>query len=110
VTRIPLGCRLGPDGGAARVDEWRVFGARWVTGRRPDADTVTLRLADDARALTEAVDLAQREKACCGHFTFRLLVEADAVWLEVTGPGAHAFAALGGPDPEAPGPLEGSAA
>jgi len=30
-----------------------------------------------------ATDLAQREKACCAFFEFRLLILASAVWLEV---------------------------
>jgi hypothetical protein len=36
--------------------------------------------------LEAAVDLARREKACCGFFGFAIEVEAHASWLSITVP------------------------
>ena len=36
--------------------------------------------------LAAAVDLAQREKACCDFFEFSIGIEADALWLSVRVP------------------------
>jgi len=33
-----------------------------------------------------AVDLAQREKACCDFFEFAIGIEADALWMSVRVP------------------------
>jgi hypothetical protein len=36
--------------------------------------------------LAAAVDLAQREKACCDFFEFAIAIESDALWLSVRVP------------------------
>jgi len=36
--------------------------------------------------LAAAVDLAQREKACCDFFEFAIVIESDALWLSVRVP------------------------
>jgi hypothetical protein len=57
-------------------------------------------LAEVARGgVADAVHLAQREKACCPFFEFRLELEADRILLriEVPADGADALDALVGP-------------
>ena len=45
-----------------------------------------LRLVDGDEVLAAAADLARREKACCGFFSFRLEPLPEELWLEVEVP------------------------
>jgi hypothetical protein len=85
--RIPLACTLGADAATGRVEEWRGFLARSIVGVERAGDRqLRLRLDDSTIALTAAVDLAQREKACCAFFEFSLELEATSRWLVVRVP------------------------
>ncbi|MEA2686756.1 MAG: hypothetical protein QOE93_1951 [Actinomycetota bacterium] len=97
---VPIACTLEPDAVEDRVTEWhallaarvdRVDRVERVEGDGPAAGRLRLRPGDDT--LLAAVDLAQREKACCGFFRFSVELEADARWLRVEVP-ADAAAVL----------------
>jgi hypothetical protein len=85
--RIPIACTLTSESAAARLEEWRYFFAH-STGAVEKAGDLQLRVQLDSSTgtLEAAVDLAQREKACCGFFEFAIEVEADASWLSITVP------------------------
>jgi hypothetical protein len=85
--RIPIACTLTSESAAARLEEWRYFLAH-STGAVEKAGDLQLRvqLDDSPRTLEAAVDLARREKACCGFFEFAIEVEADASWLAIKVP------------------------
>jgi hypothetical protein len=85
--RIPLACTLTSESAAARLEEWRSFLAHSTgTAERKSDVTLRVRLNESTEALEAAVDLARREKACCGFFEFSIDVEADASWLSITVP------------------------
>jgi hypothetical protein len=85
--RIPIACTLTPGSAAARVEEWRSFLAHSTGAVEKAGDQkLRLRLDGSTQALEAAVDLARREKACCGFFEFSIEVEADASWLSIEVP------------------------
>ncbi len=85
--RIPLACTLSADAATGRVEEWRGFLASSVVHVERTSDRqLRLRLDDSTTALTTAVDLAQREKACCEFFEFSLELEVTSRWLVVRVP------------------------
>jgi hypothetical protein len=100
----PIACSLSVDGARERVEEWRGFFARSVDSVERLADErFRFRLVPEPGALTDAVDLAQREKACCPFFDFSIEVGPDRCWLAVGVPTEATavlagFAALAGPD------------
>jgi hypothetical protein len=84
--RIPIACTLTERASHDRVDEWRRFLARSVTAmERANELECRFQLAAFA-AVGEAVELAQREKACCSFFEFSIRIEATACWLVVSVP------------------------
>lgn len=94
---IPLGgpntdgivCSLDANLFASRIDDWNRVLAQ-STGRESVANGVRVRFhrGVDVAALAE---LAAAEQTCCGFFRFRIGIESDGVFLDVTGPGeAHA--------------------
>jgi len=85
--RIPIACTLTSEAAVARLEEWRSFLAH-STGAVQKSGELALRVQLDgsARATEAAVDLARREKACCGFFEFSIEVEADACWLSIKVP------------------------
>jgi hypothetical protein len=92
----PIACSLGADDARERVQEWRRFFDRSVVAIEQIADAqVRFLLGTDPGELTDAVDLAQREKACCPFFDFSIQVEPDRCWLVVAVP-AEATAVLAG--------------
>jgi hypothetical protein len=85
--RIPLACTLSADAATGRVEEWRRFLAGPILEVERTSDRqLRLRLDGSLTALTTAVDLAQREKACCAFFEFSLELEATSRWLVVRVP------------------------
>jgi hypothetical protein len=85
--RIPIACTLTAEAAHDRVDEWRQFFARRVTATEStDQQEFRFRLEASTQALCDAVDLAQREKACCTFFEFSIQVETKACWLVVRVP------------------------
>jgi MerR family transcriptional regulator, copper efflux regulator len=87
VSKIPIACSLTTDDAKVRIDEWSaLLKTHGVTVERTSS-SARLRLRDGAEAILVAIDLAQREKECCAFFEFRLVILANAVWLEVEVPG-----------------------
>lgn len=86
MVRVPIACSLAASDAGARVEEWKHFVNARVVETARDEGTVRLRLEDGEDTLLCAADLARREKACCPFFEFRLVLLAEAVWLEVEAP------------------------
>jgi hypothetical protein len=86
--QIPIACTLDAADRAGRGAEWRAFQREVVVEReRVSNERLRLRLDPDLEgAVPRAVDLARREKACCGFFEFSLVILAGATWLEVVVP------------------------
>ncbi len=85
--RIPIACSLDETAARSQVDEWRTVIARAVAEtERTSPTTVTLTLKADLVGLTDLVQLAQREKACCTFFEFDLVVDVDRVRFVVSVP------------------------
>jgi len=83
---VPVACTLEPDAVGDRIGEWRTFLATRVDDVRHEGPVGRMRLRSGDDTLLVAVDLAQREKACCGFFRFSVELEADARWLRVEVP------------------------
>ncbi len=80
----PIACTLSPGEASDRVEEWRRFlGSSVEASERTSARQLRLRLNPSSDVLVDAVDLAQREKACCAFFEFSIQIERDAQWLVV---------------------------
>jgi hypothetical protein len=85
--RIPIACTLTVTVAQSRVGEWREFLATSTTAsERLSGHQLRLQLAPAPGVLASAVDLAQREKACCAFFDFSIDVAADQLWLRVSVP------------------------
>ena len=85
--RIPIACTLTSESAAARVEEWRYFLAHSTAAAEKAGDlALRVQLDGSPRTLEAAVELARREKACCGFFEFAIEVEADASWLSIRVP------------------------
>jgi hypothetical protein len=83
---VPIACSLTAAAADDRIDEWRSFLAASIDAtHRTDPQLLRMRLASTT-VLAAAVDLAQREKACCDFFEFSICIEADALWLSVRVP------------------------
>ncbi|MGC2168474.1 MAG: hypothetical protein WA580_05170 [Acidimicrobiales bacterium] len=83
MTKIPVACSLSPGDAAHRLDEWSEFLDVHVEEKVRTSATVSLRLRGDDLSIISAVDLARREKRCCGFFEFRLLIRDSELWLEI---------------------------
>ncbi len=104
MTRVPIACTLTAAEVDDRVGEWRELLARGVEERRLEGTVAHLRLVPGDDILVTAVDLAQREKTCCGFFSFSIEVDSSARWLRVEVPADAAtiladLVALGVPEP-----------
>jgi hypothetical protein len=85
--RIPIACSLDEPAAQNQVGEWRAVIARAVAEmERTSPTTLTLTLNADLVGLTDLVQLAQREKACCTFFEFDLVVDVDRVRFVVSVP------------------------
>jgi hypothetical protein len=85
--RVPIACTLTVEGLADRIEEWRGFLAGSVAASvRTSGEQLRVQLTPSTTVLARAVDLAQREKACCAFFDFSIEIETDALWLSVRVP------------------------
>ena len=85
--RVPIACTLTSDATTYRIAEWRVALDTLVTAvTRTAPGRVELRLVAGPAAAGQLVDLARREKACCGFFTFAMQIGADGSSLIVEVP------------------------
>ena len=83
---MPIACSLTAAAADDRIDEWRSFLAASVdAAERTSPQQLRMHLASST-VLAAAVDLAQREKACCEFLEFSIGIEADALWLWVQVP------------------------
>lgn len=89
--KVPISCSLNSEAAADRIEEWRTALRTSVTSTaRTAAGRVDLRLADGPIAAGRLVDLARREKACCGFFTFTVEIDADGATMVVEVPDSAA--------------------
>ncbi len=85
--RIPIACTLREEAAEDRIEEWRRFLSASVTAvEKTGSQSLRLRLGPSKDVVGAAVDLAQREKACCPFFEFAIELEADSSWLRVRVP------------------------
>ena len=83
----PIVCTLTSSSASARIEEWRQFlDDRVCDVVRVSEHRLRMKLEDCDDALPVAVDLARREKACCGFFQFSVELETDGCWLAVRVP------------------------
>ena len=92
---VPIVCRLEAPGARAQLGEWQdLLAGEDVRLARLSPTEISIRLpasgVDEAGSnvttVGSLVSLAQREKACCPFFTFRVDIDEDAVTLLVTVP------------------------
>ncbi len=86
VTSVPIACTLSADAVGNRVAEWRRFLATMVQQVDHQANNVTLTLLGGRDAVLTAVDLAQREKACCSFFEFSIDLDGTETRLTIDVP------------------------
>ena len=85
--KVPIACSLNAEAATDRMEEWRTALRTSVTRTtRSAVGRVDLRLADGPTAAGQMVDLARREKACCGFFTFTVEIDADGATMVVEVP------------------------
>jgi hypothetical protein len=75
MTVVPIACTLTPEGVVGRMEEWRTFLSTMVTKIERTTNQATLILCEGSKALVTAIDLAEREKACCPFFQFSIEIE-----------------------------------
>jgi len=83
---VPVACTLEPDAVGDRIGEWHSFLADRVDEIDRQGPVLRMRLGAGDDTVLVAVDLAQREKSCCGFFQFSLELEADSRWLRAEVP------------------------
>ena len=78
---IPIACDMtgAPDTLPERLAEYRRLFGTALVGRERTADGIRFRFRADDEVEAWVRDLAVREKACCGFFTFVVTRDADAV-------------------------------
>jgi hypothetical protein len=86
VPQVPIACTLTEEGLDDRVDEWRRFLTTSITTVDAGDTSARLLLHDGDDVLLRAVDLAEREKACCAFFEFGLALDGGERWLTVAVP------------------------
>jgi hypothetical protein len=78
LTKIPIACTLTSTDANDRIAEWRGFLRDCVTTATRAEHELQLILEPGDATLLRAVDLAARERACCGFFSFSIEIEADS--------------------------------
>jgi hypothetical protein len=85
--RVPIACTLTSDDASARIEEWRRFlNGPDVAGERMSCEQLRIRLGQSTEVLLVAVDLAEREKACCEFFQFSIELGPESRWLAIDVP------------------------
>jgi hypothetical protein len=85
--KVPIACTLSAESAADRVEEWRrALGPTVSAVHRPATTRAELRLVGGPASIAALVDLARREKVCCGFFGFSFEVDEDGVVLAVSVP------------------------
>ena len=83
MTKVPISCTLTAADASQRVGEWQVALSQWVDICEQDGSTATLALRSGTNALLAAVDLAEREKACCPFFSFSIAIKDGSARLHI---------------------------
>jgi hypothetical protein len=82
---LPIACTLGPQDGAARLEEWRQITASVGLGRTNTPGQLTLRFRDDSGVGDELRRLVDAERACCAFLGWEV-THVDTEWrVEITG-------------------------
>jgi hypothetical protein len=79
----PIVCDMtdAPDTATERLAEYQRLFTTALIGRERVGEGIRFRFRADAGLEDWVRDLAAREKACCGLFTFDITVHGDEVWL-----------------------------
>jgi hypothetical protein len=89
---VPIACRLEDGQARDQLEAWRVLlDHPTVTARRISPTEAVIGVTEGLELLPDLVRLAQREKACCPFFDFRLEIEADRIDLVMSVPADGAF-------------------
>jgi hypothetical protein len=82
----PIICDMtdAPDTATERLAEYERLFTTALTGRERTADGIRFRFRADPGLEDWVRDLAAREKACCGFFTFDVTVHGGEVWLDAS--------------------------
>jgi hypothetical protein len=84
---IPIACSLDASDARAQLDEWKELFARVVTSvERVSPLRFDALLQPELAELSELVQLAQREKACCPFFDFALIIDCASTKFVVSVP------------------------
>jgi hypothetical protein len=86
VAKIPIACTLSEDAAVDRLEEWRQFLRTGVVTTDSEDVTARVLLKSDNGVLLQAVDLAEREKACCSFFDFGIALDDRGRWLTIAVP------------------------
>jgi hypothetical protein len=86
VTHVPIACTLSEAAAVDRVDEWRDFLRTAVVTTEAGETTGRALLKPGDDVLLRAVDLAEREKACCAFFEFSVALDDRGRWLTIAVP------------------------
>ena len=82
---IPIACTLSAAELGPRLEQWRAVAAR-STGRESRSDGVRLAFPRDEALAARIATLAVAETECCAFFRMSVVIEHDAVWLDVRAP------------------------
>ena len=84
---IPIACSLDASDARAQLDEWQELFARVMTHvDRVSINRFEVSFRPDLAELSELVQLAQREKACCPFFDFSLIINSTTTTFVVEVP------------------------
>jgi hypothetical protein len=84
---IPIACSLDASEARAQLGEWKEIFARVVTRvERTSPSRFEASLRVQSPGMSELVQLAQRETACCPFFDFSLIIDAASTTLVVVVP------------------------
>jgi hypothetical protein len=86
VTRVPIACTLSEEAAVDRVDEWRDFLRTAIVTTEATETEGRVLLKGGDEILLRAVDLAEREKACCAFFEFSIALDDRGRWLTIAVP------------------------
>ncbi len=83
--RIEIACTLDVEQLPGRETAWRAL-ADLATARTPIEGGVRLTLPHRPEVAATAAELSAMEVGCCAFFTFRLTIDKDALFFDITAP------------------------
>ena len=83
---VPIVCDMtdAPDTPAERLAEYERLFVQALVGKERVGDGIRFRFRDEPGLEDWVRELAAKEKACCGFFTFDIAAHGDEVWLDAS--------------------------